>query len=64
MTIVMCVVFAAVAVIISCGQERLGSHFELVKRAGTEENIEREEGEMGMRGDGDLKTDFDHLERV
>jgi len=46
MTIVMCIVFTAVGVITACGQERLRSHFELVKRAGAEENIENEIKEL------------------
>ncbi|KAI9875269.1 MAG: hypothetical protein M1830_008694 [Pleopsidium flavum] len=46
MTIVMCIVFTASGLITACGQERLGSHFELVKRAGAEENIENEIKEL------------------
>lgn len=34
MAITMSIVFVVCAVITACGQERLGSHFELVKRAG------------------------------
>ena len=49
MTVVLCIVFAAVIVITASGQKRLGSHFELVKKAGAEENIGKEnvEGKMG-----------------
>jgi MFS transporter, SHS family, lactate transporter len=39
MAIVMSIVFFSVAVFTACGQERLGSHFELVKRAGTEGDV-------------------------
>ena len=38
MAIVMSIVFTAVAILTACGQERLGSHFELAKRAGAQEN--------------------------
>lgn len=51
MTIVLCIVFAAVGVVTACGQERLGSHFELVKRAGAEENIRAEMKELGLGKD-------------
>jgi hypothetical protein len=39
MAIVMSIVFTAVAILTACGQERLGSHFELARRAGAQENI-------------------------
>lgn len=39
MAIVMSIVFTAVAILTACGQERLGSHFELARRAGAEKNI-------------------------
>ena len=52
MTIVLCIVFAAVIIITASGQEKLGSHFELVKKAGAEENIGKEnlEDKMGENG--------------
>lgn len=52
MAIVMSIVFAAVAVLTACGQERLGSHFELAKRAGAEENIINEKTAVGNDDDG------------
>lgn len=58
MTIIMCIVFSAVAIITACGQERLGSHFELVKAAGAKENVENADLEMSGRKDvGDDKVD-------
>lgn len=39
MAIVMSIVFTAVAILTACGKERLGSHFELARRAGAEENL-------------------------
>lgn len=39
MAIVMSIVFTAVAILTACGQERLGSHFELARRAGAQENL-------------------------
>lgn len=42
MQIVMCIVFTTTAVFTACGQERLGSRFDLVERAGAASNIERE----------------------
>jgi hypothetical protein len=39
MTIVMCIVFVCVALVVACGQERTGSHFEVVERAGAQANI-------------------------
>jgi SHS family lactate transporter-like MFS transporter len=39
MTIVMCIIFVSVAVVTACGQERTGSHFEVVERAGAQHNI-------------------------
>lgn len=64
MTITLCVVFAAVGVITACGQERLGSHFELVKRAGAEENIVREMVEMGLNTKKDVVAGAQHVEEV
>ena len=55
MAIVMSIVFTVVAILTSCGQERLGSHFELARRAGESENIEA--GEETMKGDLDLEDD-------
>ena len=53
MTIVMCIVFVTTALITACGQERLGSHFELVERAGAQTNIDREKMELGKAPVGD-----------
>lgn len=39
MAIVMSIVFTAVAIIISCGSERRGSHFELAQRAGAQDRV-------------------------
>ncbi|KAL2011940.1 hypothetical protein VTN00DRAFT_4658 [Thermoascus crustaceus] len=64
MTITLCVVFAAVGVITACGQERLGSHFELVKRAGAEENIVREMVEMGLKTKEEVVAGAQHVEDV
>jgi SHS family lactate transporter-like MFS transporter len=65
MTITLCIVFGTVAVVTACGQERLGSHFELVKRAGAEENIVREMVEMGMAtGKEDVGSGSQHLEEA
>ncbi|RLM01579.1 hypothetical protein CFD26_108908 [Aspergillus turcosus] len=75
MTITLCIVCGLVAVITACGQERLGSHFELVKRAGAEENIVREMAEMVLLdggvaiipasvGYGVVAIDGDALQRV
>lgn len=46
MAITMAIVFIACAVITACGQERLGSHFELIKRAGVTQSART----------GDIKT--------
>jgi SHS family lactate transporter-like MFS transporter len=43
LAITMCIVFTAVAIITACGQERLGSRFELVKRAGAVQAIRSED---------------------
>ena len=70
MTIVMCTVFTTTALITACGQERLGSHFELVERAGAQTNIDREKIELGKapvrdsmkdREDG-AKAEIGHIE--
>lgn len=55
MTIFICVIFAIVIVVTACGSERLGSHFEVVKRAGHIENISRGEKELGIVGGSDDK---------
>ena len=46
MTIVMCMVFSTTAILTACGQERLGSRFDLVERAGAVSSIEREQLEL------------------
>lgn len=51
MTIVMCIVFTSTAVITASGQERLGSHFEIVERAGAQTDIVREKIELGELSD-------------
>lgn len=64
MTITLCIVFGAVGVITACGQERLGSHFELVKRAGAEETIVKEMVEMGMVEKENIMGSSKHVEEV
>ncbi|KAL1998340.1 hypothetical protein VTN02DRAFT_6368 [Thermoascus thermophilus] len=64
MTITVCVVFAAVGVITACGQERLGSHFEVVKRAGAEENLAREMVERALKMKEDAVAGAQHVEEV
>ncbi|KIW92601.1 uncharacterized protein Z519_06448 [Cladophialophora bantiana CBS 173.52] len=72
MTIFMCVLFAAAIIVCACGPERLGSHFEVIKRAGAIENIQKEEKELGLRGDidhdleieDDIKTKDTTIEHV
>lgn len=71
MTIVMCIVFTTTAVLTACGQERLGSRFDVVERAGATSNIERGKFEPERPSDeearhDDSKADFDntHLEHV
>lgn len=49
MTIFMCCIFALVIIVTACGSERLGSHFEVIKRAGHIENIIR--GELELTGE-------------
>lgn len=52
MTIFMCVIFAVVVVVAACGPEKVGSHFEVIKRAGDAENIIRGQLELGLHPDG------------
>jgi len=50
--------FAIVIVVTACGSERLGSHFEVIKRAGHIENILRGgEQELGLNKDFDNKIE-------
>ncbi|KAF8189587.1 major facilitator superfamily domain-containing protein [Mycena galopus ATCC 62051] len=51
MTIFMCVIFSVVIIVCACGPEMVGSHFEVIKRAGHEENIVRGEKELGIHGE-------------
>ncbi|KAI1625873.1 major facilitator superfamily domain-containing protein [Exophiala viscosa] len=46
MTIFMCVLFASAIAVCACGPERLGSHFEVIKRAGAVENPSEKELEL------------------
>jgi SHS family lactate transporter-like MFS transporter len=48
MTIFECVIFFICIVVCACGPERLGSHFEVVKRAGDIENIQKGELALGI----------------
>lgn len=57
MTIFMCVIFGAVVVITACGPEKLGSHFEVIKRAGDVENIVRAQLELGLHPDDGVFVD-------
>jgi SHS family lactate transporter-like MFS transporter len=66
MQIVLCIVFATVGIVTACGQERTGSHFELVSRAGAvhdgkAKEIELDE-EAAMEMDG--KTGSSHHENA
>lgn len=60
MAIVMSIVFVAVAIFTACGQERLGSHFELVKRAGAEEDAI--DGKANTTGDDNNRSSAHDLE--
>lgn len=51
MTIFMCVIFLLAIIVCAMGPERRGSHFEVIKRAGAIENIQREEKKLGLRGE-------------
>ena len=59
MTITMCIVFAACAIIMACGQERLGSRFELVTRAGAAQKINPEDKVHSVE-DGECETGLDN----
>ncbi|KAJ9609914.1 hypothetical protein H2200_006243 [Cladophialophora chaetospira] len=54
----MCILFAAAIVVCACGPERLGSHFEVIKRAGAIENIHKEEKELGLRNSMDEEPEI------
>lgn len=56
MTITMAIVFVACAVITACGQERLGSHFELIKRAGATQRARTEDKILSVE-DGETKDE-------
>ena len=58
MAIVMSIVFTVVAIFTSCGQERLGSHFELARRAGAQENIDTGKVTIKSENDRDLEDDL------
>ena len=62
MAIVMSLVFTIVAIFTSCGQERLGSHFELARRAGAQENIKAGKVTMKSETDRDSAKDLGHQE--
>jgi SHS family lactate transporter-like MFS transporter len=66
MQIVMCIVFTTVAVVTACGQERLGSHFELVSRAGAAHGVESKEVNLDEEAavESEEKSGSSHLERV
>lgn len=51
MTIFMCVIFALACIVCACGPEKVGSHFEVIKRAGDPENIIRAQLELGIQPD-------------
>jgi len=59
MTITMCIVFVAVALILACGQERLGSRFEVITRAGAVKKINLE-GKNHSFEDGECEIGLDH----
>ncbi|KAJ5981882.1 hypothetical protein N7499_009061 [Penicillium canescens] len=58
MTITMCIVFTACAIIMACGQERLGSRFEVVTRAGAAQKINPEDKIHSVE-DGECETGLD-----
>lgn len=51
MAITMAIVFVACAVITACGQERLGSHFELIKRAGMTQSARTGDEKASVKDD-------------
>ena len=59
MATVMSIVFTVVAIFTSCGQERLGSHFELARRAGAQENIDAGKVTTKNESDRDLEDDLE-----
>ncbi len=56
MTIFMCVLFALSITVCACGPEKLGSHFEVIQRAGAVENLHNEEKVLALR---DVETHDD-----
>jgi SHS family lactate transporter-like MFS transporter len=58
MTITMSIVFTACAIIMACGQERLGSRFEVVTRAGAAPKINPEDKTHSIEN-GECETGLD-----